>query len=427
MTVYTGAQDPTVTPTFGEAYEDRFDRSNGTQYVKGEPSGTNTSWFQTSAPAPSATEPDTYVVDAEGGGQFTDIQSAIDQAVADGASTADPKAIKIYPGTYPDPFTVPDGINFSAPAGGVIVTGAATIEGTCSFAGILGSIFILGGGVNLDGDSLSTGNTVTFKYITILSSPLAFSQTLNNSVELSFDNCFISTGSDSTFETTNPLVQNVLRMNKCRVGSGLIIDGRFRIYLDGVDQSGFAFPGTGLVITNNDLLGGGIFIDSAIAVVNSLFRHIECSFLSALPPYFNNCTVANFLPPFSGEALHIEQAAAIFVNSVLGDPFVSSPVPLVNCETGQLVGLKSRFLTDNVGIFLDAASVAQLYSDEIAASGIDRAIDGLAGSTVILSNTLFINDNRINPLVGIINQGSLAMINAGTDVSAPVSPGYTVA
>lgn len=430
MAVYTGSQDPTVTPTAGIAYEDRFDRSNGAQYVKGEPSGTNTDWFQTAAPAPSTDDPDTYSVDAEGGAQFTTIQDAIDQAVADGASVLSRKLIKVFPGDYADPFTLVAGINLIAPNGGVAVGGLVTVEGTSSIdalPGPSGTGIGLFGGLDIDGD---TGSYLQFsiRNAAILSVLPSFSQTILSTCDIIFENCFVSAPGTSLFQTTDPTVFNTLNIINCRWGGPLVIDGRFLIKIRELSHKGFAFVNQGLTIQNNDIFLGELFTENPIQISNSQLKHIEFSNLTGAPAWIDNCAISSeAIAPFLGEAVLINTGGAIFTNCILGEPILGASNPLVDVPNGQFIALKTRLLTNNVGVNLGATAITQLYSAEIAASGVDRAVDGVAGGVVLLGNTLFLNDNRINPALTIVNSGTLAQASAGTDVSAPVAPGYQVA
>lgn len=71
-----------------------------------------------------------YVVSATSGqGGYTTIQSAVNQAVTDGASGAFPATIWIFPGTYTEDINVPGNINLAS-AGGVFITGQAYIHGS---------------------------------------------------------------------------------------------------------------------------------------------------------------------------------------------------------------------------------------------------------------------------------------------------------
>lgn len=74
-----------------------------------------------------------YVVAADGSKEYTTVQAAITQAVADGAAMGNPKMILVYPGVYTENLIVPDGIvlvgqSAEGRAAGTVVAGLCTIQ-----------------------------------------------------------------------------------------------------------------------------------------------------------------------------------------------------------------------------------------------------------------------------------------------------------
>lgn len=106
-----------------------------------------------------------YIVGSDTQSQYTTIQSAINQAVADGASASNVKQIYIKPGTYTENLTISTGIyliSFSPPFN--VVEGGLVGDRNMSvkIVGTIGITSVLNGSVRLDGLLMeTTGITVS--------------------------------------------------------------------------------------------------------------------------------------------------------------------------------------------------------------------------------------------------------------------------
>jgi len=425
MTVYVGSQDPEVTATFGVAFQDRFDRTNGVQYVKGDTTGVDTNWFPVAYPEPSGSEPDTYNVSADGTGQFTTISGAIAQAVSDGVSSANPKQIKVFPGTYPEPLTCVAGLTITTPLPGVVISGAVALNalnGTVNFAGLI----VFTALVTLRGDLAGVfGATFTKCFISAGFTHLGTNA--GNIAGATFTDCTFSAVAPIQFQSATVGNAGQIKVSGGNVAGVFSVDGDYRCLVENVIQSGSAFVGSGFEFRNNNS-GTSIFADPPIRIFNSRLNHLTVQNFSGPPALVENCLIAatSALPPWLGEAILCDGATLIVANSVVGEPAVAAVNNLVRVVGGQFIALKSRLITNMSCLDLDAASFAQVYSAELSASGAQRAIEGAAGSTVIFANALFLDDNRVNPFVAILNQGTMALEFAGTDAAAPVAPGYQI-
>lgn len=135
--------------------------SNGFVLTLDDTTPTGTKWASSGGGGGASLSP--YIVGATGS-DFTTIQSAIDQAVTDGAANTDPKNIYIKPGTYNENLTLHDGINLigfdSSPA--TIPLGIGLFAVSSQSVQITGSVTY---------DSSAIGSSVEFRIYNVWFNP----------------------------------------------------------------------------------------------------------------------------------------------------------------------------------------------------------------------------------------------------------------
>lgn len=201
-----------------------------------------------------------YIVGTTGTNDFTTIQAAINQAVSDGASSANKKNIYVKPGTYNENLTVSDGIvvmgldaNHFTESGGLIVLNqaipSALVTGTITYSG----------GVNTEGFiknlNIAPGNNNTFLTWTddgalflvegcriFLEGTSSILVDFNFSGTIIFGNCVSAGTVGQLFNVTGSLVSASFNANSSQLLSGVAstagASGNINIQLSGSQITG---------------------------------------------------------------------------------------------------------------------------------------------------------------------------------------------
>jgi len=422
MAVYTGAQDPTVTATYGVAFADRFDQTSGKQYVKGDTTGTDTNWFEISEPATSGAgvEPNTLTVSPGGTAQFTTIGDAI-AAVPPGSVTN----IKVYPGIYTENLVIPAGID-SLELEAVIDSAnasTASLVGTvlCQSNTVLKGPWFIPGAITVDFDANLTADPA-FQVIGSAPDNVSLGNTFigpinmvkNTSLMASYirlSNCYLLGA--NLVNVSGAVV--ALTLNNCGSSGNILCDGTFAVKAIGcIFSRGFA---SSFTIQNNTYP----VVDS-LTFNQCFIEHLVLSQISQ-QVQMQLCELRGL--PFGGNCIEIDNAALFSLNTLIGSP--NAPLTARACveagQNSQSILAKNQIVSAGSPIdILHPSAVMILVDAIISATGVDRAIENTpaTGAGFILINAVnFAADSRIAPsLAPAVNTaGSLGINAAGNDTT----------